>query len=227
MTDRPDEAAAGRMPPEPDAAARTSLAAAMPVTAGWFGKLPSLGDFASRRLPDAYVRCWDAWLQAGMRHGSAGHGERWLDLYLTFPVWRFVWPADGAGAAVWCGVLLPSVDRVGRCFPLTIARPCPAARLAAGLDAIELDLGPLAQAGLAALEGDTVDEFDGRVASADAGGGPADTPTALGTATARLLLAGLAGRSVWWMYEAGAVAPTVRIETAVLSPELFASLVAV
>jgi type VI secretion system protein ImpM len=33
---------------------------------GWFGKLPSLGDFASRRLPDAFVSRWDRWLQGGL-----------------------------------------------------------------------------------------------------------------------------------------------------------------
>ena len=29
---------------------------------GWFGKLPGLGDFASRRLPDTFVAAWDRWL---------------------------------------------------------------------------------------------------------------------------------------------------------------------
>ena len=26
---------------------------------GWYGKIPSLGDFASRRLPQSFVAAWD------------------------------------------------------------------------------------------------------------------------------------------------------------------------
>ena len=43
--------------------------------AGWFGKLPSLRDFAQRRLPPEFVQVWDDWLGAElarvrMRHDS-------------------------------------------------------------------------------------------------------------------------------------------------------------
>ena len=33
------------------------------VIPGWYGKLPSLGDFASRRLGADFIPPWDAWLQ--------------------------------------------------------------------------------------------------------------------------------------------------------------------
>jgi len=98
----------------------TLNAAAVP---GWFGKMPNLGDFASRRLPDAFVRRWDRWLQRGLASARSELGERWLDAYLVAPIRRF-WLAPGVlGAGGWAGLLMPSVDRVGRHFPLTIAQP--------------------------------------------------------------------------------------------------------
>jgi type VI secretion system protein ImpM len=93
------------------------------VAPGWFGKLPSLGDFASRRLPHAFVQPWDHWLQRGLSAARAELGERWLETYLVAPVLRF-WLAPGVlGGLGWAGLLMPSIDRVGRHFPLTIARP--------------------------------------------------------------------------------------------------------
>jgi type VI secretion system protein ImpM len=98
----------------------------MQIDAGWYGKLPTLGDFATRRLPPAFVEPWDAWLAQGLADWKAA-GEGWLDGYLAGPVWRFVAapgvlaPANVARA--WAGVLLPSQDRVGRHFPFTLALP--------------------------------------------------------------------------------------------------------
>ncbi|HEX8874196.1 MAG TPA: type VI secretion system-associated protein TagF [Nitrosospira sp.] len=91
--------------------------------AGWYGKIPSLGDFISRRLPAGFIDTWDAWLQHSMASSRAQLGERWLDLYLTGPIWRFALMPGvcGAESGLWTGVLMPSVDKVGRYFPLTIA----------------------------------------------------------------------------------------------------------
>jgi type VI secretion system protein ImpM len=93
----------------------------MTLTPGWFGKLPSLGDFASRRLPDEFIARWDAWLQHGMAASRALLGDRWLEIYLTSPIWRFGLMPGVIGEPPWAGVLMPSVDKVGRHFPLTIA----------------------------------------------------------------------------------------------------------
>ena len=95
------------------------------VVPGWYGKIPSLGDFASRRLPDAFVQRWDSWLQEGLALARTELGAGWLDVYLVAPVRRF-WLAPGViGAAGWTGVMMSSVDRVGRYFPLTIAQAAP------------------------------------------------------------------------------------------------------
>lgn len=95
------------------------------VVAGWYGKLASLGDFASRRLSAEFVARWDDWLQRVIAASRAQLGNAWLDTYLTSPVWRFVeWP-QAAGAPLHVGVLMPSVDKVGRYFPLCVAAPLP------------------------------------------------------------------------------------------------------
>jgi type VI secretion system protein ImpM len=90
---------------------------------GFFGKLPSRGDFVVRRLPPDFVTPWDEWLEAALAQSRAQLGERWLDVYLTSPIWRFVLSPGVAGAEAYCGVVMPNVDRVGRYFPLVAAAP--------------------------------------------------------------------------------------------------------
>ncbi len=96
--------------------------------AGWYGKLPILGDFAQRRLPAEFVAPWDAWLQQGIAGSRAALGDAWLDSYLTAHVWHFVLLPGVLGSHGWAGVWTPSVDRVGRYFPFTLAAPLPAAQ---------------------------------------------------------------------------------------------------
>lgn len=105
------------------------------VIPGWFGKMPHLGDFVSRRLPHEFIRGWDDWLQCGMAKAHAELGTAWPARYLVAPVRRF-WLAPGQlGDTGWAGVLMPSVDGVGRYFPLTIAAAVPGHGLAAVLAA--------------------------------------------------------------------------------------------
>jgi type VI secretion system protein ImpM len=95
--------------------------ASPPPLPGWYGKLPALGDFASRRLPSDFIDRWDSWLQASLVSSRAALGEGWLDVYLTSPLWRFALMPGVCGPGPWLGVMMPSVDKVGRYFPLTIA----------------------------------------------------------------------------------------------------------
>ena len=93
----------------------------MPSVPGFYGKFPELGDFVNRRLPLEFVERWDEWLQEAIASSKESLAERWLDAYLTSPIWRFVVYHGLLGEYPWCGVLMPSVDRVGRYFPLTLA----------------------------------------------------------------------------------------------------------
>ena len=90
---------------------------------GLFGKLPSHGDFLRRRVSDAFVDAWDGWLRECLAASRSALGERWLDLYLTSPAWRFVCAAGTCGPVPVIGLMVPSVDRVGRYFPLTLVAP--------------------------------------------------------------------------------------------------------
>jgi len=90
---------------------------------GLYGKLPSEGDFVTRRLPWDFTSAWDDWLQQGLLASRAALGERWLQCYLSAPIWRFQLAPGVCGASGWRGLFFASVDRVGRYFPLTLAFP--------------------------------------------------------------------------------------------------------
>lgn len=87
---------------------------------GWFGKLPGMGDFAHRRLPESFRAPWDHWLQNGMMRLRLRHSD-WTARYLEGPVWFFALANDVAGPSPWVGVVMPSVDGVGRYFPFAVA----------------------------------------------------------------------------------------------------------
>ena len=93
---------------------------------GFYGKLPSHGDFLRRRVSDAFVDVWDAWLRECIAASRAALGSRWLDVYLTSPAWRFACAAGACGPSPVIGVVAPSVDQVGRYFPLTLVAELPA-----------------------------------------------------------------------------------------------------
>ncbi|MEP6503993.1 MAG: type VI secretion system-associated protein TagF [Betaproteobacteria bacterium] len=88
---------------------------------GFYGKLPSEGDFVTRRLPWEFTSAWDDWLQQGMQASRETLGARWLELYLSAPIWRFQVAPGVCGPLGWRGLFFASVDRVGRYFPLTLA----------------------------------------------------------------------------------------------------------
>ncbi|MGB5556679.1 MAG: type VI secretion system-associated protein TagF [Paracoccaceae bacterium] len=90
---------------------------------GAFGKIPSLGDFFRLDLPHGFVEPWDNWLQAAIVSARDKLGEAWNARYLSAPIWRFSLPPGQAGPQAVSGVLMASVDRVGRQFPLTLAAP--------------------------------------------------------------------------------------------------------
>ena len=90
------------------------------TVAGWYGKIPALGDFASRRLPQGFINSWDAWLQRSLTASRAALRESWQETYLSSPIWRFALLPGVVDDKCWIGIMMPSADRVGRYFPLTI-----------------------------------------------------------------------------------------------------------
>lgn len=91
-----------------------------PSGSGIYGKLPAYGDFIIRNLKPAFVNQWDEWLQRYIAVSREQIGEGWLDVYLTSPIWRFVMSPGVIDSNVYAGVMMPSVDRVGRYFPISV-----------------------------------------------------------------------------------------------------------
>jgi type VI secretion system protein ImpM len=96
------------------------------MTSGFYGKMACRGDFVSRGLPQSFIQPWDAWLTAGLLASQQDLGAQWLEAYLVSPLWRFALARGVCGPDAVAGVLMPSIDRVGRYFPLTIAQCLPA-----------------------------------------------------------------------------------------------------
>lgn len=90
------------------------------ITPGFYGKLPQFGDFVSRRLPPGVVNPLDSWLQEAIFDCRQQLGIRFRDYFLAAPIWRFVLGPGSCGKYSVAGILTPSVDKVGRCFPLII-----------------------------------------------------------------------------------------------------------
>lgn len=90
---------------------------------GVYGKLPMHGDFIHRNLPSTFISSWDEWLQLYIAGSKEKMGEEWLDIYLTSPIWRFVLSAGVIDVNHWAGIMLPSVDQVGRYYPFSIVMP--------------------------------------------------------------------------------------------------------
>jgi len=127
------------------------------AASGFFGKIPARGDFVRSGLPPAFVAAWDAWLQEVIPVSRELLGEDWLPAWLEAPIWRFALGQGLCGDDAVVGVWMPSVDRAGRHFPLTLAAVVPGATVEslaeqgadwlavaqrAGLDAVASDATP-------------------------------------------------------------------------------------
>lgn len=209
---------------------------------GWFGKLPSHGDFLARRLPPAVRLCFDDWLQRGLLQSRADLGQAWLPAWLASPLWRFVVAPGVCGEQAWMGVMMPSHDRVGRCFPLLLMTAADAAPLLADCLSVHEDwFVRLENLALSTLEeGFLLETLD--TALTALGGAPvngharacgAPSPAPLAGAwevlragqLPRLARAGLVpGQSAWWTSGAHEVAPCLAVCPGLPSARQFAAL---
>jgi type VI secretion system protein ImpM len=141
---------------------------AIDAAPAWFGKIACLGDFASRRLPQDTAQVFDTWLARGVETSRAQLGERWLNVYLTSPLWRFAFAPGVIDTRWWFGVMMPSVDNVGRYFPLLVTQPCSEApQDTDGLNQLERWYSGMARAALGTLQpGGSVEQFESELAQA-------------------------------------------------------------
>ncbi len=89
------------------------------MSSGYFGKLPMRGDFIQRNMSAEFAHTWDNWLQSVISASNHNLGHQWLNYYLVSPIWRYLIPQQSQTYQL--GVMLPSVDKVGRYFPFTIS----------------------------------------------------------------------------------------------------------
>jgi type VI secretion system protein ImpM len=88
---------------------------------GWYGKLPSSGDFVGRGLSRETTQRLDEWFQSGLvqfRHRSPD----WQYFFANSTPWACVLPAGLVTSQAVKGYLCASADRVGRLFPLMVLR---------------------------------------------------------------------------------------------------------
>ncbi len=88
---------------------------------GFCGKLPARGDFVTSGLPRRFAEAWHDWLQLVLAASRHALGEDWLAAWLEAPIWRFALAPGTCGPDSVLGLWMPSVDSVGRHFPLTFA----------------------------------------------------------------------------------------------------------
>jgi type VI secretion system protein ImpM len=86
---------------------------------GLFGKLPAKRDFLALHAPRRFLDVWEPWMQAGISASRQELGPAWQQAFLHAPIWRFWLGADLAGTAI-IGAFMPSLDGVGRYYPLTV-----------------------------------------------------------------------------------------------------------
>ena len=87
--------------------------------------MPSVGDFFRLGVAPAFVQPWDTWIQRSMLAAAQALGPTWDAHYMSAPIWRFCLSPGLTGPQQMLGVLMPSVDRVGRRFPLTLVAAVP------------------------------------------------------------------------------------------------------
>jgi type VI secretion system protein ImpM len=84
-----------------------------------YGKLPTKRDFIALGASRDFLNTWEPWLQSGVSASQSTLGKKWQDAFLRAPIWRFWLGADLCGTSA-IGAFMPSLDKVGRYFPLTL-----------------------------------------------------------------------------------------------------------
>ena len=87
---------------------------------GFFGKLPGYGDFVQRNVSPEFIQYWDNWILQSLSTSNEQLGDLWRSKYFNGPIWRFVLGQSEASVTPVAGLLMPSVDKAGRCYPFTV-----------------------------------------------------------------------------------------------------------
>ncbi|WP_407147007.1 type VI secretion system-associated protein TagF [Bradyrhizobium sp. ORS 86] len=91
----------------------------MTMRCGLFGKIGAKRDFIAIATPRSFLEAWEPWMQSALSASRHQLGPAWQQAFLTAPVWRFWLGAAICGTTV-AGAVMPSLDGVGRYYPLTL-----------------------------------------------------------------------------------------------------------
>lgn len=130
--------------PRADGTAKTLRDRPRPEGAWLFGKIPAHGDFIARGISPELQEMLDLWLSAELAAARTEFAD-FDTRYVQAAPWHFV-DCDSAGQ--WSGgALCPSVDKVGRRFPILVGAPAADAghAEALGCNAVELIFGALGE----------------------------------------------------------------------------------
>lgn len=211
-----------------------------------YGKLPAKRDFVAVGTWRGFLATFEPWLQQGIASSRAQLGATWQDTYLHAPIWRF-WIGHAVCGMTTLGALMPSVDGVGRYFPLVLAAGAEAEETLPNpeTEAHDAWLGAAEDILLGALGPDAT--LDG-VTAALAGLGPPAATSGAGVVPGLLRLGrntlagpldgdpaaafaalrsadrdrGSAGSSYWWTTGGAAFPPRVMMATGLPDPTAFA-----
>ncbi|NDW05828.1 type VI secretion system-associated protein TagF [Jiella pacifica] len=244
------EDAAGRAEAGP--AAATAAVEDAGALFALYGKLPQRRDFVTHAMPQALLAPFETFLSAGMGQARQDLGEAFPEDYLVMPAWRFwIGPACFGHAAL--GALVPSVDGVGRHFPLAILAVAPEGRGFEHpmVDPAEQVLQAIEARLMAALGAETGAPFDGAAIAAGLeppallpavvgtgglpGAGPGEPSGGDGAVALEAFLQGArledhrrlaAGLSYFWTAGHGGVRPALFVRTGLPASADFAAMVA-
>jgi len=88
---------------------------------GLFGKIPQQPDFVTLHLPEPFIEHWHHWLQSCLSISQEQLHDDWLEKYIVSPIWHFALMPNVVHEKSVVGIMIPSVDQVGRYFPSIIA----------------------------------------------------------------------------------------------------------
>lgn len=98
-----------------------------------YGKLLAKRDFIAENLSRGFLDVFEPWLHGALAASRLELGARWQETYFAAPIWRF-WLGEGYCGRAILGAFMPSVDGVGRSFPLVAFASAPAGHMFARPD---------------------------------------------------------------------------------------------
>lgn len=87
---------------------------------GFFGKLPGYGDFVQRNTTPEIIDYWDNWITQSIDASQGFLGHDWKNTFFNSPIWRFHIQGGVVIPDAISGLMMPSVDSAGRCYPFVV-----------------------------------------------------------------------------------------------------------